>query len=224
MVLSLLLLSSEHPKQLADIRALGVRVGLPEIRKWNISTLLTAAKGQAIKLPDGWILASKARHELAKMVSPASASKPTPPLLATLRTHSAKLTSADTKAFLDEAIACCEAGLYRAAVVLSWVGAVSVLYEHVVKHKLNEFNTEAQHRDAKWRPAKNSDGLARMKEHDLLDVLNAISVLGKNVKQELQNNCLQLRNSCGHPNNFKVGEHRVAAHIETLIQNVFSKF
>jgi hypothetical protein len=63
-----------------------------------------------------------------------------------------------------------------------------------------------------------------MKEHDFLDVLNAIGVLGKNVKQELQNNCLQLRNSCGHPNSFKVGEHRVAAHIETLIQNVFSKF
>lgn len=70
----------------------------------------------------------------------------------------------------------------------------------------------------------NLDGLARMKEHDFLDVLHAIGVLGKNVKQELQNNCLQLRNSCGHPNNFKVGEHRVAAHIEILILNVFSKF
>ncbi len=224
MVLSLLLIAPEQPKQLADVRALGVRVGLPEIRKWNVSSLLTAAKGQAIKLPEGWILTSTARRELAQAFLPTAAIKPTVPLLATLRAHSAMLANADTKAFLDEAITCCEAGQLRAAIVLSWVGAVAVLYEHVARHKLNDFNIEAQRRDARWRPATNPDGLARMKEHDFLDVLNAIGVLGRNVKQELQNNCLQLRNSCGHPNSFKVGEHRVAAHIETLIQNVFSKF
>jgi hypothetical protein len=101
---------------------------------------------------------------------------------------------------------------------------MSVLYDYVVKRKLADFNAEAKRRDSKWRDARSADGLGRMKEHDFLDIIEAVGVIGKNVKQELQNNCLQLRNSCGHPNTFQVGEHRAAAHLETLIQNVFSKF
>jgi len=72
-------------------------------------------------------------------------------------------------------------------------------------------------------PKVNSDGLARMKEHDFLDVLESISLIGKNVKQELQQS-LQLRNACGHPNSLKIGVNKVSSHIEILILNVFSKF
>jgi hypothetical protein len=62
-----------------------------------------------------------------------------------------------------------------------------------------------------------------MKEAEFLDVLVALSILGKNVKQELEN-CLKLRNGCGHPNSLRIGEARVSAHIEILILNVFSRF
>jgi hypothetical protein len=123
---------------------------------------------------------------------------------------------------VSEAIGCLEARLLRAAVVLSWVGAVSQLYEHVVKAFLPLFNTEATRRDSKWRPAATPDDLVRMKEFDFLNVLEAISVIGKNVKQELQQ-CLALRNACGHPNSLSLGEARVASHIETLILNVYTK-
>jgi len=47
--------------------------------------------------------------------------------------------------------------------------------------------------------------------------------MGKNVKTELEG-CLKLRNGCGHPNSLVVGENKVSAHIETLMQNVFAKF
>ncbi|MNR54217.1 hypothetical protein D3C85_1743630 [compost metagenome] len=62
-----------------------------------------------------------------------------------------------------------------------------------------------------------------MKEFDFLQILPAIGVLGKNVKDELEV-CLKLRNGCGHPNSLVVGEHKASAHVETLIQNVFAKF
>jgi hypothetical protein len=62
-----------------------------------------------------------------------------------------------------------------------------------------------------------------MKEHDFLDVICAISVIGNNVKQELDG-CLRFRNGCGHPNSLRIGEAKVAAHVETLIQNVFQVF
>jgi hypothetical protein len=62
-----------------------------------------------------------------------------------------------------------------------------------------------------------------MKEFEFLQVLVGISVLGKNVKEELEV-CLKLRNGCGHPNSLVVGEHKTSAHLETLIQNVYTCF
>jgi hypothetical protein len=133
------------------------------------------------------------------------------------------MTNAATKDFVTEAIDCVERGLSRAAVVLSWVGALSVLYDHVITKHLSAFNSEAQRRDAKWKPAKTADDLARMKESDFLNVLEHLSIIGKSVKQELEG-CLKLRNGCGHPNSLKVGENTVAAHVEQLVLNVFSQF
>jgi hypothetical protein len=56
-----------------------------------------------------------------------------------------------------------------------------------------------------------------------LDRIAAISVIGKNVKDELQG-CLKTRNGCGHPNSLKVSTNKVAGHIEVLLQNVFQPF
>jgi hypothetical protein len=62
-----------------------------------------------------------------------------------------------------------------------------------------------------------------MKEANFLQVLETISVIGRNTKQELEE-CLKLRNATGHPTSLKYGESKVAAHIEILIMNVFAKF
>jgi hypothetical protein len=92
---------------------------------------------------------------------------------------------------------------------MSWLAAMHVLKSEVIEHHLLEFNTEAQSVDSKWRPAKTTDGLGLMKEHDFLDRVASISMVGRNVKDELQK-CLRLRNSCGHPNSLKLGANAVA--------------
>jgi hypothetical protein len=127
---------------------------------------------------------------------------------------------------LEEAITCFESALYRACVVLSWIGALGLLYNHVITKYIVSFNAEALRRDPKWRAAQTPDDLARMKEGDFLDIIAMppLSIIGKNVKEELKNNCLQLRNACGHPNSLVIGENKVAAHLEILILNVFSRF
>ncbi|ULJ71153.1 hypothetical protein [Rhizobium gallicum] len=61
-----------------------------------------------------------------------------------------------------------------------------MLYSHVIQHRLADFNAEAARRDAKWRTAKNEDDLSRMKEHDFLQVIEVLSILGKNIKNELE--------------------------------------
>jgi hypothetical protein len=145
------------------------------------------------------------------------------PIISALRRASSSITSEPARIFVEEAIGCAEAKLYRAAIVFSWVGAISVLYEHVVASCLAAFNVEATRRDPRWRAANTSDDLSRMKEYDFLQVLEAISVIPKSVKAELEG-CLKLRNGCGHPSSLQVSEYRTAAHIEILVLNVFFRF
>lgn len=210
------------PRQVKDLRSAAVGAGLRKAGGWNISRMLSDANQLAVRTPKGWELTGPGMQRISALVGP-SAAMPAPKIAAGLRSHLSKLKSPDTKNFLEEAVLCFEGRHYRAAVVLTWVGAVSVLYEHVLSHKLSEFNTEATRRDSKWKIAKTKDDLSRMKEFDFLHVLDHISVIGKNVKQELEG-CLQLRNACGHPNSLQLGEARVAAHVETLLLNVFAKF
>ncbi|MDM8519411.1 hypothetical protein QUF64_05135 [Anaerolineales bacterium HSG6] len=142
-------------------------------------------------------------------------------LISDLQDHIVNISDKNSINFLKEAIICFENGLYRAAVVLSWSGAIAILQNYIVKNRLTDFNSEANRRNRRWRDAVNSDDLGQMREHEFLDVLESLSVIGKNVKLELKK-CLQLRNACGHPNSLSIGSHQVAAHLEMLLLNIFT--
>ncbi|MBI1359012.1 MAG: hypothetical protein GC155_01885 [Alphaproteobacteria bacterium] len=175
-----------------------------------------------MRVPDGWEISDAGKLHLRDLgvanVSPAAAQVATD-----LRQYLQSVNDLQTKSFVEEAIKAHELGLFRSAVVMSWLGAVYVLQAHVVANGLAAFNTEAKRIDAKWKPAKTADDLGRMKESDFLDRLESISMLGKNAKSELKV-CLNLRNGCGHPNTLKVGANAVAHHLETLLLNVFQRF
>lgn len=216
--------NTSTPKTVSEIRQTAVSSGLRSAKKWNVSTTLARTNGLAIRVEGGWLITQRGREYLRLQNLISGNLKPAKAVSADLRQYLSTVADPGTKNFIEEAIVCLETELLRAAVVLSWVGSVGILYEQVVQNHLNVFNAEAKRRDSKWRDASTPDDLARMKEHEFLNVLEAISVIGKNVKQELQNNCLKLRNACGHPNSLQIGQNRVAAHIEILVQNVFSKF
>ena len=210
------------PKTVAAIKRIARIAGLKIPTEWNISQILSRTKGLAIRVVEGWELTSDGKNHVHALVA-RFCNEPLVKVSVSLNKHLKRIKNPEIRVFVDESINCFERGFYRAAVVLSWVGAVAILYDHVLLHKLSDFNAEANRRNPKWKPAKSFDDLAEMKEHDFLDILQAISVIGKTVKQELQKQ-LTLRNGCGHPNKFQIGENTVAAHVETLILNVFSKF
>lgn len=223
----LLILGVDHaePKAVTVIRAIGKSAGIRRIDKWNISDVLgTQVKILAIRTSGGWELSTPGIEYVRTLLQGTDLNIVIANASQSLRSQLAKISDIESSAFVEEAIVCFEARQYRAAVVLSWVGAVSVLRQHVLSRKLSDFNIEAKRRDAKWRTAKTADDLGRIKEHDFLDVLEAIGVVGKSVKMTLQNHCLQLRNSCGHPNALKIAENSVSAHIEKLILNVFAVY
>lgn len=210
------------PKSVLSIKNLAKKAGFRLVDKWNVSSLLSGSKGLAIRTDDGWELTESGKEKVTQLAGGAI-SGVTPKIASSLRSHLSTISNHDTVTFLEEAIRCYETKLYRSAVVLSWVGATSLLYDYVVAHKLVEFNVEATKRDPKWKVAKNNDDLANLKEHTFLQLLYSISMIGKSVKDELEG-CLKFRNGCGHPNSLKIGESRVSGHIETLMLNVFSKF
>lgn len=207
-------------KSVSEVKKIAASVGLHKAKNWNISGVLAGSNGYAIRTT-GWELTPDGRDYAKRLVGVTPS--PVTGVVESLRAHIGTLPNSDTRAFLLEAADCIQNKQKRAAVVLSWVGGVSVLYEHVVNNHLADFNAEALRRDPKWRAAKNADGLTRMAESDFLNILEHLSVIGKSVKQDLEA-CLKRRNGCGHPNSFQIGENAVAAHVETLLLNVFAKF
>jgi len=210
------------PKPIGLIKEAASRCGIRAARRWNISDILRRSNGSAILTEAGWELTEHGRQTVATLADIRLLRSSLQSTAADVRRHVGRISCQDAREYIEEAISCFESGQLRAAVVFSWVGAVSLMHANVIQHFLLTFNAEARRRDARWKDARNSDDLGRMKEHEFLDVSEAVGMIGKNVKQALQNQCLQLRNACGHPNSLKISENIVAAHLDTLVLNVYS--
>lgn len=220
--LLLVLASLTGPSSISQIKELAASAGFREPKKWNISQILGASKGMAIRTDSGWELTDAGKLHLRNLgvlkISPAAMQ-----VAVDLRSHLNNITDAETRDFVEEAIKCHEAELYRSAIVMSWLGAMDVMHKHVHAHHLSDFNTEASRVNVKWKAAKTPDDIGKMGESDFLDRIEGLSIIGKNAKAQLKA-ALDLRNGCGHPNSLKVGANKSAAQIETLLQNVFEKF
>ncbi|MDO9473435.1 MAG: hypothetical protein Q7J28_10305 [Caulobacter sp.] len=218
----LLVLSTfEKPRGVSEIKAEARSVGC-NMDKWNVSEVLGRGRGATLQVLGGHELSEKGKARLRDL-GVDSASPAATQVAIDLRAHLASISDKDTRVFVEEAIRCYEAKLFRSAIVMSWLAAVDVLKKWIVNNHLAAFNTEARRVDSKWKDAKNSDEFGVMKEVDFLNRLVGISQLGKNPKQRLDQ-ALTLRNGCGHPNSLKVGQNEAAAHIEALLKNVFEVY
>lgn len=217
----LVLATQDDPVAVSKISELAEAAGLRAMRKWNVSAILGASKGKAIRT-SGWELTDAGKMHLRDLgvttISPAAMQ-----VAIDLRKYLTDITDEQTRNFVEEAIKCHEAELYRSAIVMSWLGAVDILQRHVHQNRLADFNAEASRVNSRWRAAVSQDDIGKMGESEFLDRMEALSIIGKNVKAQLKG-CLDLRNGCGHPNTLKVSVNKSAAHIETLLQNVFEKF
>lgn len=224
---SLLVLLAIEPigaTPISELKDRCLKVGLRRLVQKNLSDILGKSKGLVARTEVGWELQATGINRVTELASQANINLVVTHSSRSLRSHAETVSDGLTKSFVLEAIHCFESKQYRAAVVFSWAGAIALMHNHVFSTKLDSFNIEAQRRDAKWRLAKQQDDLGRMSENEFLNVCETIGVIGKNVKQLLQNECLLLRNTCGHPNSASIDENSVAAHIEKLIKNVFCRF
>lgn len=220
------LIDGEAPqKTIGEIRSICISHGLRKAKDLSISGFMHSAsqQGKVVCIDSKWSLTPAGREYLAqKNLAPPSQTVLTK-ARDDVRKNLSSITNPTIQKFVEEAILCLEHGLLRSAVVMSWIGAVAILYDHVVKNDLAKFNAEAVSRFPKWKKALDVAGLTNMKEYDFLQVIDAIGVIDKNVKHELEE-CLKRRNSCGHPNAYQIREQTVAHQIETLILHVYAKF
>ena len=226
--LLIILLYLQKPCRAKEIVECAVGAGLAKIKKWkNMRARLNQLRddGHATELPEGWEILPAGKEHLLGLGVPIDA-QPLAVAAKNLRILLKKIPDVTTRAFVKEAIECCEFKLNRSAVVMSWLVAIDVLRRYVLADakRLADFNAEAKKRNPKWKPAKKADDFAYMKEAVFLDILRAMQIIdSKGMKDELDG-CLKLRNSCGHPSSLQITDTRVESHIENLVLYVFEKF
>lgn len=216
------LAAAEEPTKVRDIVAISEAHGFRKMKGWNVSSILANSRGKAILVNRHWEITEDGLDDVRAL---AASAKPRamPEPAADLRDEMASIKDGTTRAFAEEAVRSYEIKNYRSAIVMSWITAMDVLYQVVLDTKLKEFNAAAKAANVDWKPAKNRDGLALMKEAEFLNSIAKLGIIGKNVKSTLVE-CLNRRNGCGHPNSLKLKDRAVAHHIETLVLNVFQKF
>jgi len=219
-----LLILGHHdgPVTNADIKAIAKENGWKDGAKSAPSAFLSASK-HALLLPKGWTLTGPGRASLEDRALILKIGVLTP-VTQTLEKYILDLHDPDKARFVEEAIACVRNKSFRAAIVLTWVGALYLMYAYVLREKLAEFNAEVYRRYPKSKPASTVDDLASMvKEAEFLNVLEHINAITKAEGKELAG-CLDRRNTAGHPNSHTFTEVGVGNHIETLITSVYRRY
>ena len=211
----------DEPCSVSDVQSRAFDHGYRRALRLNVSGTLVRSPRYAVRTGRGWAITTLGREYLLRRGLKTGVAAYRGPA-ESLRYALNNISHEQTRHFVEEAVGCHESGYHRSAVIMSWVGAVSMLQDHVVGHHLAQFNEVAQRKTRNWEAAKTSDDLGQIRESEFLDRLSDISVIGKDVKKELKV-CLGRRNSCGHPNSLQVGEQESAYHLEMLINNVFSR-
>jgi hypothetical protein len=206
----------------ADIKAIARENGWKDGAKSAPGSFLSKSQ-HALLLPKGWTLTGPGRTALEDRGLISKIGVLTP-VTQTLEKYILDLHDLDKARFVEEAIACVKNKSYRAAIVLTWVGALYLMYNYVLREKLSAFNAEVHRRYPKSKPASNVDDLAGLlKEAEFLNVLEHINAITKAEAKELAS-CLDRRNTAGHPNSHTFTEVGVGNHVETLITSVYRRF
>lgn len=219
-----LLIVAHHdgPVLNVDIKAIAKENGWKDGAKSAPASFLAKSR-LAVLLPKGWTLTGPGRNELESRGLISRIGVLTP-VTQTLEKYILDVHDPDKARFVEEAIACVRNKSYRAAIVLTWVGALYLMYAYVLSEKLIEFNAEVHRRYSNKKPVNSIDDLASlMKEGEFLNVLEHINAITKAECKELTS-CLDRRNTAGHPNSHTFTEVGVGSHVEILISIVYRRF
>ena len=208
------------------IKAKAVELGVKEIQKWNLSMILKRAEGKVASIKGKWKLLGPGQARVSELGFSDKESRIVN-VAKSLRSYLNSLKHGSARyQYVEEAISGFEAQLYRSAIVFSWVGGFEILKQFIFDKKKSEFENAYNSRhskNSKLFSLKSIDSFERIKEREVIEISENIGLFGKSVKDEIIE-CLNRRNRAGHPNKSLNSENIAAAHIETLLNQVFTKF
>lgn len=212
----------------AEIRGALSATRASGLKTWNIPARLAAAghyvHAEGPSAARVWELTDTGRAAIETFAPPLPASSPSvvrQSEVAALRVKVSSIKDAEARTFASEAVDCLEIGAHRAAIVFMWVAAVYEVQERLWSASdAKSITTAAQSHNARAKVCKKRDDLSEYNEELLLQIAHDVGVIDKNEKAELMK-ALGLRNSSGHPNKLRPGEHRAKAHIEDIITMLF---
>lgn len=131
------------------------------------------------------------------------------------------ISDKDVCDYLNEAVKCLQVNALRACIVFLWSGAVKQIRDDVYACGKVNINAAAVKFNQKAKPIKKQDDLVLIKESTLLLMSQELGLFDKNQRSILED-CLNLRNKCGHPGKYKVGPKKVSSFIEDLVGILFN--
>jgi hypothetical protein len=178
-----------------------------------------------LKNAQGYRLAGTVRDELDKLYTPVGHRVEVAQLLRSLPSQIPDLAE---RTYLDEALICYEHGAFRAAIVMTWNLAYHHLCNHILKHRLADFNARwlmtfaGHHRNGTRAIATMDEFNAELKESEVLKICRDASIITKDVYRILEEK-LGRRNSAAHPSSVSIGQLQTDAFIDDLVRNVVLK-
>ena len=126
----------------------------------------------------------------------------------------------DAVDYINEAVKCLQINAMRATIVFLWSGAVKKIRDDIFSCGVKNVSAAIAKFDPKVKLIKKLDDLTIIKESVLLLATQELGLYDKNQRSILEE-CLNLRNKCGHPGRYKVGPKKVSSFIEDLVGIVF---
>jgi hypothetical protein len=126
----------------------------------------------------------------------------------------------DVADYLAEAVKCLQVNALRATVVFAWSGAIKKIRDDVFVCGAAAADVAVKKHDSKAKNISKADDLVLVKEATLLLAAQDLGLYDKNQRAVLED-CLNLRNKCGHPGKYKLGPKKVSSFIEDLVGIVF---
>lgn len=130
------------------------------------------------------------------------------------------ISDKDVCDYLNEAVKCLQVNALRACVVFVWSGSVKKIRDDVFLCGVSNINPALAKFDSKAKPVTKLDDLVLIKESTLLLVAQELGLFDKNQRSVLED-CLNLRNKCGHPGKYKIGPKKVSSFIEDAVGILF---
>lgn len=208
------------------LRALLKRARIPKATKLNLADTLSksapyvdAVSKQGARFV--WSLTTTGAEHVRQILGLPSQDIEIENDLSSLKQLVSTLADPDVVDYLNEAIKCLQVDALRATVVFLWSGAVKKLRDNALSCGVTNLTNAILKFDPKAKPIKKLDDLVLIKESVLLLSIQELGLVDKNQRSVLED-CLDLRNKCGHPGKYKVREKKVSSFIEDLVGIVFT--